>query len=49
MFKTANTDNHKNFISATDLVTKGMQKRRKLAYSAILNVCDRRAPIRVVK
>lgn len=39
----------RNVISATDLAIKGMRKRRKLAYSAILNICDKRSEIRVVK
>lgn len=47
MFKLLN--GKKNYLVSNDLIIKGMQKRRKLALAAILNVSDRRADIRVVK
>lgn len=39
----------KNYLNSNDLIIKGMQKRRSLAKSAILNIRDRKSEIRVVK
>ncbi len=39
----------KNYYNSNDLIIKGMQKRRKLAASAILKLCDKKINFRVVK
>lgn len=47
MFKLNRED--KNYLKCNDLITKGMIKRRRLAASAILNLCEFQAKIYVVK
>ena len=47
MFKIAKYN--KNSLSVNILITKGMLKRRKLVMSAILNICDTKAIMKVVK
>ncbi len=39
----------KNYLNSNDLIIKGMQKRRTLAYCAILNIQNKKADIRVIK
>ncbi len=47
MFKTIKVN--KNFFSCNELIKKGMLKRRRLAISAIFNICDVKERIRLVK
>ncbi len=47
MFKILSSN--KNYYSSNALIVKGMLKRRKLAMSAILNICDKKTTLKVVK
>ena len=40
---------NKNSLSCNDLILKAMYKRRKMAVSAIYNICDIKERIRLVK
>ncbi len=48
MFKTIKKNN-KNFLCCNELIVNAMVKRRRLASAAILNVCDVKEKLRVVK
>ncbi len=39
----------KNYFNCNELILKGMLKRRRLAVSAIYNICDIKEKIRIVK
>ena len=39
----------KNSLNSNELILKAMQKRRRLALSAIAHVCDNKQFMRVVK
>ncbi len=39
----------KNYFNCNELILKGMLKRRRLAVSAIYNICDVKEKIRIVK
>ena len=47
MYKTMKTN--KNYLFCNELILKGMLKRRRLAVSAIFNICDIKERIRLVK
>ncbi len=41
--------NAKNSLGCNDAILKAMSKRRRLAFSAIANLCETQQKIRVVK
>lgn len=47
MFKAAKRQ--KQYLNCSDLIIKGMFKRRKLAFSMIAHICDDKQLLRVVK
>ena len=47
MFKAAK--NGKNAYACNYLIKNAMLKRRRLAYAAILNICETKALLKVVK
>lgn len=47
MYKTMKMN--KNYLCCNELILKGMLKRRRLAVSAIFNICDIKERIRLVK